>query len=198
MPNQAPDAKDPGDPTVESAGEFACEVCDQPFKTAQGLAGHRRLAHSTSTRTELESMASELANRETAAKRREAEVARQAESARQRKAEAVRREQQIAETGPVALGLSQCAECRAWFDTTEARRTHVRRVHPIEDAVAEEVGRSRQRVKGVWGVAARKQEANPDKSSDWVVGQFWSGTDRKILRALLARNASFRFAKEGE
>jgi hypothetical protein len=177
---------------------YCCEDCDQPFKTPQGLAGHRRLAHSTSTRSELEAKAGELAEREAAAKRREAEAARQADAARRREAEAARREQEIAETGPAALGLSQCPDCRAWFGAATERDSHVRKIHPIEEAVAKAVSRSRQRVDEVWREAARKQGANPERSPDWVVNQFWSGTDQRILRALLARNASLRFAKEGE
>jgi|SRR5579871_161091 len=174
-----------------------CDDCDQPFKTAQGLAGHRRLAHSTSTRTELEAKAGEIAEREAAAKRREAEAVRQAETVRRRETEAARREQEIAETGPAALGMVRCSECGSWFENSGNLHRHTRTVHPIEDAVATEVGRSRRRVEDVWREAARKQEANPDKSTDWVVGQFWSGTDRRILRALLARNAGFRLEKGG-
>jgi hypothetical protein len=173
-----------------------CDDCDQPFKTAQGLAGHRRLAHSTSTRTALEAKEGKLAERETAARRREAEVAQKSEATRQREAEVARRKQEIADAGPAALGLCQCAECRAWFDSPVDRNAHVRSVHPIEDAVAEEVGRGRQRVDDVWREACRKQAAHPDRPPDWIVGQFWLPTDQKILRALLVRNATFRPSEE--
>jgi C2H2 type zinc finger protein len=172
--------------------DYPCDDCGQPFKTAQGLAGHRRLAHSTSTRTELEAKAGELAEREAAAKRREAEVARKVEAARQREADVARRQQEIADTGPAAIGLSQCPDCRAWFDTSEERRTHVRRVHPIEDAVAEEVGRSRQRVVDVWREAVAKAQRHPNESPEEIVRRFLLPTDQRILRALLAKNATFR------
>jgi hypothetical protein len=172
--------------------ELNCDDCGQPFKTAQGLAGHRRLAHSTSTRTELEAKAGQLAERETAARKREAEVARTAEAARKREAEVARRQQEIADTGPAALGLSQCAECRAWFDTPEARRTHVRSVHPIEVAVAEEVGRSRQRIEDVWVEAVAKAKRHPRATDDEIVRRFLLPTDQKILRSLLAKDATFR------
>jgi hypothetical protein len=177
---------------------WECPDCAQPFKTAQGLAGHRRLAHSTSTRSELEARAGELEERETAAKRREAEVARQAESTRKRESEAARREQELAETGPAALGLSQCPKCRAWFDSSKGRDSHLRSVHPIEDEVAEEVGRSRQRVEDVWREACRKQAAHTDRPPEWIVGLFWAPTDQKILRALLTRNATFRSSERGD
>jgi hypothetical protein len=201
----APEGPDSGGPNSEgreqppeSGTDYPCDDCDQPFKNAQGLAGHRRLAHSTSTRTELEARAGELAERETVAKRREAEAARQAEAARRREAEATKREREIAETGPTALGMARCAECGSWFENSGNLHRHTQTIHPIEDKVAQDVGRSRGRVEEVWREAARKQEASPDKSTDWVVSQFWSGTDRRILRALLARNASFRFDKEGK
>ncbi len=156
---------------------LGCEDCDQSFKTAQGLAGHRRLAHSTSSRTELEL-------REAAAREREEEV--------------VRRQREIEQTGPVALGMVLCRDCGSWFENEGNLRRHARTIHPIEGSVAVEVGRSRVRVSNVWIEAARKQEANPDRSTDWVVAQFWLPTDQKILRALLARNAAFRFAEKGE
>lgn len=75
--------------------DLNCDDCDQPFKSAQGLAGHRRLAHSTSTRSELEAKAGQIAEREAAAKRRETEAARQAEAARRAESDLARREQAL-------------------------------------------------------------------------------------------------------
>lgn len=89
MPVRERDPTEPGDIAVASAGEVRCDDCGQPFKNAQGLAGHRRLAHSTSTRAELEARETKTAEREAASKRREAELARQVEVAR--RAEAVLR-----------------------------------------------------------------------------------------------------------
>jgi hypothetical protein len=188
---EEPSEPDQPVPSVE------CQDCGQSFKNAQGLAGHRRLAHSTSTRSALEAKAEELAEREIAAKGREAEAARRGEAARRRETEAARREQEIAETGPAALGLSQCTKCRAWFDTSKERNTHFWSIHPVEVEVAEEVGRNRHRVEEVWREAARKQAAHPNRSPEWIVGQFWSSTDQKILRALLARNATFGSSEGG-
>lgn len=96
MPNRAREEKEPGEIENESAGGACCDDCGQPFKTAQGLAGHRRLAHSTATRSNLEAQANDLAEREAAAKRREGEAARKAEAARQREADLARRQEEIA------------------------------------------------------------------------------------------------------
>jgi hypothetical protein len=186
-----------GSAPKEEVAQYSCEDCGQPFKNAQGLAGHRRLAHSSSTRADLEARAGALAERETAAKRREAESARQVEAARRREVAAAAREREIAETGPAALGLSQCPKCRGWFDSSKERNSHLRSAHPIEDEVAEEVGRSRQRVEDVWREACRKQAAHTDRPPEWIVGLFWAPTDQKILRALLARNATFRASEGG-
>lgn len=76
--------------------EYTCVDCGQPFKNAQGLAGHRRLAHSASTRSDLEAQANDLAEREVAAKRRERQAAQKAEAARQREADLSRRQEEIA------------------------------------------------------------------------------------------------------
>jgi hypothetical protein len=83
--------------TTEGTGseELSCHDCDQPFKNAQGLAGHRRLAHSASTRSNLEAKSEEVAAREAAAKRRETEAARQAEAVRQAESDLARREQAL-------------------------------------------------------------------------------------------------------
>jgi hypothetical protein len=76
--------------------ELLCDGCDQAFKSPQGLAGHRRLAHSATTRSELETRAEEVAAREAAAKSRETGAARQAEAARRHEADVERREQEVA------------------------------------------------------------------------------------------------------
>jgi C2H2 type zinc finger protein len=175
-----------------SDGGYACDGCDKPFKTAQGLAGHRRLAHSASTRTELEAKAGELAEREVAAKRREAEVARRAEAARQGEADVARRQREIADTGPAALGMVPCPECGSWFENAGNQHRHQRTIHPIEDKVAEEVERSRQRVLDVWREAIAKAKRHPNESDDEIVRRFVLPTDQKILRALLAKNATLR------
>lgn len=186
-------------PNDETSGtEYNCDDCDQPFKTAQGLAGHRRLVHSASTRSELESREAELTAREAAAQRQATEVTRRAAATQRREAEVVRREREIADTGPAALGMEPCPECGSWFETSENLRRHRRSIHPIEDAVASEVGRSRQRVEDVWREAARKQERHPDETPEQIVNRFLLPTDQKILNALLAKNATFRFAKKGE
>ena len=79
-----------------------CQDCGQPFKTAQGLAGHRRLAHSASTRAELdertrsaEQREVELRQREVATERRAAEAARLADATRRREAEIARRQREF-------------------------------------------------------------------------------------------------------
>jgi hypothetical protein len=82
---------DPADPQ-----ELLCDDCDQAFKSSQGLAGHRRLAHSATTRSELEAKAGEAAERERAAKRREADAAQRAEATRRQEAAVARREQEVA------------------------------------------------------------------------------------------------------
>jgi hypothetical protein len=180
--------------SIEPVRQFGCDDCDQPFKTAQGLAGHRRLAHSTSTRSELEARAGEVSERETAAKRREAEVARQAEAARRREVAAATREQEIAEYGPEALGYEECTECSGWLREGELG-AHARTVHPLERKVATEFKISEDRVVSVWREAAHKQERHPNESPDQIVRRFWDDTDQKILRALLAGNAAFHLSK---
>ncbi len=177
------------DPT-DTANE--CQECGQPFRTVQGLAGHRRLAHSARTRSELEAKQAELAQRETAAKRREAEAARQAEVARTREAEANRREREIAETGPAALGMVTCPECGSWFEDSRNLSRHQRTIHPIEEAVADEVGCSRGRVEEVWREAVAKGKRHPDATDDQIIERFWFSEDQKVLRSLLAKNATFR------
>jgi hypothetical protein len=159
----------PDDETTDTG--YSCDECDQPFKTAQGLAGHRRLAHSATSRSDLEARAEELAGRETATKRREAEAARKADIARQREAELAERQRVLDETGPAALGYVQCAECGGWLSEV-GLGTHSRSVHPLERKVATEVYVSESRVVSVWREAARKQERHSNETPDQIVRRF--------------------------
>lgn len=117
---------------------YTCDDCDQPFKTAQGLAGHRRLAHSTSARSELEAKAGELAEREAAARRRDADVARKAEASRQREMELARREEEIdaAQAVPESERIRRIAQTRiaglpeVTTDTVLRVRGRDYRIHP--------------------------------------------------------------------
>ena len=104
------------DSEKESAGEseFRCDDCGQSSKNVQGLAGHRRLAHSTSTARELDERQRALAQRtqaatekERAAREREAEARRGAEATRLKEAELARREKTVqeAESTPEAKRL---------------------------------------------------------------------------------------------
>lgn len=79
-----------------------CQDCGQQFKTAQGLAGHRRLAHSASTARELderkrsaEQREAKLREREAAADRRAAEAAHSTEAVKRREAEIARRQRKL-------------------------------------------------------------------------------------------------------
>lgn len=81
-------------PTAKS---IPCPDCGQSYKNAQGLAGHRRLAHSASTaqaldqrtgeldeqRRGLESKSADIARREAATRRRDAELAQREQAARE-------------------------------------------------------------------------------------------------------------------
>lgn len=58
------------------------------------------------------------------------------------------------------------------------------------------LGSARGRVNDVWTEAANKQKRHPDETTEQIIERFWGGTDQKILRALLAHNAAFKF--EGE
>lgn len=160
-----------------------CDQCDQPFRTTQGLAGHRRLAHPSGTSQEHEVRESELRARELVLHTQQVELAR--------------RQIEIEETGPAALGMFECNECGSWFKTDDKLRRHARTQHPIERAAAVEVGVNSDRVLSVWREAARKAERHPSESPEQIVQRFWDGTDQDILRALLARNAAFRSAKGG-
>lgn len=80
-----------------------CDYCEKPFKTAQGLAGHRRLAHSTSTARELderkrstEQREAELREREAVAERKTAETSRSVDAVKRREAEVARRQRELA------------------------------------------------------------------------------------------------------
>lgn len=86
-----------GTPEHAIAESIRCPECRQSYKTPQGLAGHRRLAHSTSSanaleergreleehRQVLESRSAEIARRESTAKRHEVELARREAAARE-------------------------------------------------------------------------------------------------------------------
>lgn len=191
-----PESRGPALDETAGSGSHSCSECGQSYKTAQGLAGHRRLAHSSSTRSELEAREGKVAGRESAAKKREAELVRQAEAHERREADLARREREIAETGPAALGYARCAECEGWLSKADIA-AHARAVHPLDRLVAIEVGVSKDRVGSVWREAARKQERYPSETPEQIVRRFWGETDQRILKALLARNAVFRFAREG-
>jgi hypothetical protein len=126
------------EPTEQPVPEITtCDDCGQPLKTAQGLAGHRRLKHSTSTARELdeqrrvlEGQARELTAKERAAQQREAETARAVEATRRREAEIARRERAVRE-----------AE-----ETSEAerlRRTVEREVDALPEVTSETILRVR-------------------------------------------------------
>lgn len=86
-----------------NAESIACPDCGQTYKTPQGLAGHWRLKHSTSTARELEERKrsteqkeAEVKARQEAAERRAAEAARAAEANKRREAEIARRQRELA------------------------------------------------------------------------------------------------------
>ncbi len=177
-------------PTIE------CSDCGQPFKTAQGLVGHRRLAHSTSTGRALDQRTRELEAHRRTLEQRAAELATIEQEVKRREAEVTRRKREIDQTGPKSIGLAHCDDCGAWFEDSDRLRVHSRSVHPLDEKVAAEVGVSTEKINDVWTEACRKQERHPDESPEQIVKRFWNETDQKILRALLAHNAAFRFAKE--
>ncbi len=174
----------------------ACPDCGQSYKSPQGLAGHRRLAHSSSTAQALAERSQELDRQRRALESKTAEIARREAAAKRTEADLSRRQREIAETGPSSIGLAQCRDCGAWFDDTDVLRTHKRGAHPLDAGVAAEVGVGKERVNDVWTEACRKQDRHPDESPDQIVERFWSETDQKILRALLRHNAAFKFAEE--
>lgn len=77
-------------PLPESA---TCPDCGQSYKTPQGLAGHRRLAHSMSTAQALDERGRELEEHGRALESKSAEIARREAAARRRDAELASREQ---------------------------------------------------------------------------------------------------------
>jgi hypothetical protein len=82
-----------------------CPDCGLSFKTPQGLAGHRRLKHSTST-------ARALDERKRSLEKREAEAARAAEALKRREAEVTLRKRELAaaEAVPKSERLRKAAE----------------------------------------------------------------------------------------
>jgi hypothetical protein len=89
---------------IEEVPEYDCEDCGLPFKNAQGLTGHRRLKHSTSTarqldehRQALEQRQQALTTRERAAQQKAADAARAAEAVRGKEAELAGREALVEE-----------------------------------------------------------------------------------------------------
>jgi hypothetical protein len=92
----------------EEGGGFPCNDCHQLYKTPQGLAGHRRLAHSTSTSRQLEERRRALdeqsravASKERAAQQSAADVARIAETNRRREADLSQREEEVRAAGAI-------------------------------------------------------------------------------------------------
>ena len=179
-----------------NAESYPCPDCGQSYKTPQGLAGHRRLAHSASTARVLDERTRELDEQRRGLESKSAEIARREAAARKRETEAARRQREIDEIGPSSIGLAECDECGAWFDDSGKLRTHVRSIHPLDEKVASEVGVSKGRVNDVWTEACNKQKRHPDETTEQIVKRFWNGTDQKILRSLLDHNAGFKFGGE--
>jgi hypothetical protein len=100
----------PTDPPVPEP--VPCPDCGQTYKTPQGLAGHRRLAHSTSTTQSLDERNQELEARRQALEQRAAELARTEEASRRREAEIARRQRELAaaKAVPKAERLRKAAE----------------------------------------------------------------------------------------
>lgn len=120
------------------ANSFACPDCDGSFRTAQGLAGHRRLAHSTSTLSELNARGARSAEREATAKRREAELTRQVEAARQTDADLGRREEavRVAEAVPERERIGTAA-ARQIARLPEVRAGAILRVNGVDYRLSE-------------------------------------------------------------
>ena len=100
-------------------GTVPCPECGQSYKTPQGLAGDRRLKHSTGTARELEERRrsteqkeAELRAQQEAAERRAAEITRAAEVIKRREAEIARRQRELeaAERVPKSERLRRAAE----------------------------------------------------------------------------------------
>jgi len=81
------------EPTEHPIAEsLLCPDCGQSYKTPQGLAGHRRLKHSTSTARALDERNQALTEHQRALETKAAELTRKEDAARRREAEAARRE----------------------------------------------------------------------------------------------------------
>jgi hypothetical protein len=177
--------------TTEGASRYDCEQCRQPFKSAQGLAGHRRLAHSASTGRELDDRSRGLEERQRALEARAVEIARTEAAAKRREAENARRKREIEQTGPSSIGLTQCKDCDAWFEDSNALADHSESVHSLALVVAKESGVSRGRVDEVWTEACRKSKRHPRETPEEIVKRFWGEKDREILEKLRERGAVF-------
>jgi hypothetical protein len=116
------------------------------------------------------------------------------EELERREAEVEGREAALAEAGPEDLGLAQCGECEGWFDP-EGLAPHRKSTHPIDRAVAEDLAVARSRVASVWTEACQKQGRHARAAPEQIIDRFWDETDRRILKALRAKGAAFRFSK---
>jgi hypothetical protein len=183
--------EDRTDKSEETGHTNDCEDCGLGFRSPQGLAGHRRLVHSTSTRRELDERSQALGAKE-------AEISQRARAARELEAALAQRQREIDETGPSTIGLVECEDCGAWFEDSDTLHDHSRTVHPIDGAVASEAGVSRDRVNDVWTEACRKSERHPNETPEEIIGRFWDGEDQEILRKLRQHNAAFHFSKKGD
>ena len=76
-----------------NAESYPCPDCGQSYKTPQGLAGHRRLAHSASTARALDERGRELDEHGNALESRSVEIARREATTKRRESELARREQ---------------------------------------------------------------------------------------------------------
>jgi hypothetical protein len=93
-------------PDREAAPEktLPCGDCGEQFRNPQGLAGHRRLAHSTSTartlderKRALDEQSRAVTAKERTAQQREADAARVGEAARRKESELLLREEAVRE-----------------------------------------------------------------------------------------------------
>ena len=168
-----------------------CQDCGQPFKTAQGLAGHRRLAHSASTRTELDERKRSAEQREAELRGREAVATRREEATKRREGEVARRKREIESTGPKSIGLSKCDDCGAWFENSDGLQAHSRAVHPFEPRIAEELGVPEGKVNYIWNLAKRYTANHPDEGPEEIEKRFWWEKERQIYRRLRELDASF-------
>jgi hypothetical protein len=169
-------------PSGEERNELRCDECGEPARTTQGLAGHRRLAHRLKETGELDEKASELGVRE--------------ERLQEAEADLDRRRTELEKAGPEERGMLRCSDCGSWAESTDHLQRHRKSVHPIENAIAGELGVLPEKITSVWYEAARKQERHPNEAPEQIVRRFWDRTDREILSRLLARSAAFRISKE--